>query len=607
MTHQNNRPIFGVIAAQAADIEQREILSGIIAEAQAADIDIAVLSNIYNPIDTTPVLAAENGIYDLICSDEYDGFILISESIFNADVQHRIIENLAQKPDIPIVVAGNALPDFSLPQFHYINTSGENDLADMTAHLIEVHGFTDIHILTGPAHLDISHKRIQGYRDALEAHGIPYDETKAFFGDFWLNSGKAQAQKYITGELEFPQALICCNDYMAYGFLDECMAQDIPIPEKTAVIGYEYIRERRLHTPILTTFQRNRRALGEAAVRLLREKLETGAYGAFSPPHGTLIPGESCGCCVRQCDAKRELTDMQTKATYDFLNLFSQQEHRLTESRNLDEFVARCWDFQFMIRDVNRLSLCLYEDWYTENPHAENMVCYNLLTYEEPLVYRKTEFSCLFRDGAAPYYFCPLFFAERELGYVVLRFDHPDTFDHIFRNWLKSLANGLEFLRMKNDIRYLTECQNLAEQRDSLTGMYNQKGLQNAYASSENVQFRMVMLRIRQSGQSGDGLKESGLVYAVLDAAEAVRQFCGNHDICGRLDKDTFLCLIRSEQSVDFLTSLLSAILLQHTAYRDTFGVDSFVCEGVPCDARPFAECMAACENLLRQAEKRLS
>lgn len=76
-----NRPIYGVIAAQVADIEQREILLGIIETAQEFNIDIAVISNIYNSIETDEVLITENRIYDMISSDEFDGFILISESI----------------------------------------------------------------------------------------------------------------------------------------------------------------------------------------------------------------------------------------------------------------------------------------------------------------------------------------------------------------------------------------------------------------------------------------------------------------------------------------------------------------------------------------------
>jgi len=601
--HQNARRIFGVITASAADIEQREVLRGIIRKAQQENIDTAVLSNIYNPSETEPLLSAENGIYDLILSEEFDGFILLSESIINPDLQKNILNHLRKQSHVPIVVIGTPLPYFVLPQFFFINTSDEADLEDITSHLIEQHGMTEIHILTGYKEIQASGKRVEGYRRALESHGIPYQEKNVFYGNFWLNSGQEQAQKYISGALAFPQALICCNDYMAYGFLDECIMQDIPIPEKTAVIGYEYIRERRYHSPLLTTYRRNRQALGEEAVRLLTEKLNSGTYGTFSPPKGTLIPGDTCGCGAEIQDIKREIRDMQTKSKYDFLNLFSQLEQRLTECRTIEEFTAKCRDFRFMIREADKLFLCLYEDWYEEKPVSEHMVCYNLLSDEAPILYHKQEFSAIFRGKSAPYYFCPLFFAQCLLGYIILSFDHPDTFDHIFRNWLKSISNSLEFLCMKNDIRYLTQCQNLSEQRDTLTGMYNEKGMRNAYQSADKHQLFLTALQIPEKNTSG--MKEADRISAVLDCAEAVRQFCGKPgDICGKVTETMFLCLVHSPNDTVFLERHLSAILHQHMTYMQEFGTDSFFCCAVPCHMRSYAECHAECTEQLVQKMK---
>ena len=578
----SRRRIFGVIAANVADIEQREILGGIIERAQMMNIDIAVISNIYNPSEPSEVLKTENKIYDLILSDELDGIILISEAIINPDLQQQIKNDLLKK-DVPIIVIGTPLPDFVLPNFHFINTSDEADIEDICDHLIDIHRFSDIHILTGPSYLDASHKRVVGYINSLEKHGIAYNEHKIFFGDFWLNSGRAQAQKYISGELQYPQALICCNDYMAYGLLDEFMENDIDVTEKMTVIGYEYIRERRNHSPLLTTYQRNRLGLGAGAVRMLTEHLENGEYGDFSPPSGQIICGDTCSCGAKNEDIKRELKDIQTKATYDFLNLFSQLEPRLTECRNIEEFVARICEFQYMIRGVNKLYMCLYENWYDAAENSENMVCYNLLFHEEPVIFRKNEFSILFRKNAAPYYFCPLFFAERDLGFVVLNFDYPDTLDHIFRNWLKSVANALEFLRMKNDIQYLMQYQSLAENRDTLTGMMNERGLKNAFKSVDKENLYMVGLRMCLFSDSFSAFKENEKIFAVLDAAEAVRQFCGNHDICGKISGDMFLCLVKNDIDADFLIDRLAAIMYQHTAYTNEYGIDSFVCAAVRC------------------------
>ena len=603
--NRNGRRVYGVITANAADIEQREILSGIISRAQSLEIDIAVISNIYNPTETTEALKTENCIYDLLQYDAFDGFILISESILNPDVQQRILKHLQNRSSVPVLVIGVPLPGFVLPHFRFINTSDEKDLEKITEHLIQQHGFTEIHILTGHDYINASHKRVDGYRNALETHGIPVQEKNIFYGDFWLTSGKAQAQKYSSGELPFPQALICCNDCMAYGFLDECLEQGIPVPEKIAVIGYEYSHERRVHAPLLTTCQRNRKALGEEAVRMLTEKLQSGEYGSFTPPEGTFIPGETCGCGAELSDIRCEIRAAQTRAVYDFLNLFSQLEHRLTECRSIEEFAAQCRNFRFMIRDVQQLYLCLYENWYEPGMPAENMVCYNLLSAEEPLIYRKQEFFCLFRGEAAPYYFCPLFFAQQELGYVVLGFDHPDTFDHIFRNWLKSVSNALEFLRMKNDILYLTECQNLSARRDTLTGMYNEKGIRKAYQTADKNELYAVVLQIGLFGKEHGTLQESAP--AILDAAEAIRQFCGNHDVCGKISEKTFFCLVHSSYGTEFLESFLEAVLCQHTVYMQTYGLDSFVCCAVPCTAENYTECQELCRKLLDQKTAQIS
>ena len=108
------RKVFGVVAATVANIEQREILSGIYAQARAMDIDIVIMSNIYNPAETADVLKTENIIYELIGSDELDGIILISEAVINADVQRVITEQLERK-DVPILTLGVEMEGFTKP------------------------------------------------------------------------------------------------------------------------------------------------------------------------------------------------------------------------------------------------------------------------------------------------------------------------------------------------------------------------------------------------------------------------------------------------------------------------------------------------------------
>lgn len=582
-----NRKIFGVIAAQTADIEQRDILSGIIEEVQKQNIDIVVLTNIYNPVKTDEALNCENKIYDLILSDEFDGFILISEVIINPELQQQILRNLAQQSHIPVVTIGTPLPDFVLPHFRFINTSDEDDTETITNHLIEAHGFTDIVILTGHDFIEASHLRVSGYRKALEAHGIPYDTQKVFFGDFWMNSGCALADRYICGELPLPQAILCTNDYMAYGLLDELIEHDIRVPEDVTVTGYEYIRERSYHSPILTTFRRNRKALGAEAVRQLLEKLSTGSYPDTPAFPGELICGNSCSCGVKPAQFNQELKSIREGQVHNFLNLFGQFDHRLTECRNIYDLIHVCYDFKYLMHDVQEVYLCLNDNWYEKTIHSDTMVCYSIQPEQRAVSLHRYKFAKLFGDSAAAYYFNPLFFSKKTIGYVILKCSTADAYDYTFRNWLKSTANGLEVLHMKNDIQYLTQCQSLSNQYDQLTNLYNEKGMETAYRtlkSQSTVDFVFVLLKICIFDTSFSNAEKK--VSAILDAADSLREFCGNRDICGRINDTIFTCFLDGRKAeADLLADQLTSVLIQKKGYMESYGMDSFICLAVPCDS----------------------
>ena len=98
---KSNRYIIGVIASQLSDIEQSELLSGMLRQAQERNIDLLFLSNIYNPNDPANTIERENDIYDLILSDAFDGLILFSETILNTTQQKLIVEHLSHMTHVP--------------------------------------------------------------------------------------------------------------------------------------------------------------------------------------------------------------------------------------------------------------------------------------------------------------------------------------------------------------------------------------------------------------------------------------------------------------------------------------------------------------------------
>ena len=578
-----NRKTIGVIAAEANNIEQRQILSGIIEEAKKHNINVAVLSNIYNPVKPDPAIRKENNIFDGILSEDFAGLILISESIINPELQQKIQENLQQKKNIPIVVIGAFIDSFSTYQF--VNTNDEKDIELLTDHLIDEHHFSNIHILTGLHYLEASHLRVNGYRKSLEKHHLSFSEDNVFYGDFWMNSGIDLANQYISGSITLPQAIVCANDYMAYGILDTFLENGVRVPEDVTVVGYEYIPERFIHFPILTTYQRNRKALGEKAIRCLLQNIGISATQTETDLTGSLIHGNSCSCGIQLEQYSKELKKNRISKKYYQYNLASQMEHRLTECKNIQEFLTVCQKFLYLIRNVSEVFLCLSENWYDSNIAPSNtVICYSLADCQQKMIIEQFHFSALFSLSKEPctYYILTLFYASRSFGYIVLKYCDTDCYDSIFRNWIKTVSNGLEFLRIKNDIQYLTQCQNLSQYRDSLTGLWNKNGMKKEIIHffqtypDKSSYYIAVQICLFHDNYSLHNIPDK--ITAQQEIAQAILQFCTNQKLCAKIKDDFFLCMIPCNQNTDFYIRRMYAICLQHFSYLSSYGVDSLIC-----------------------------
>ncbi|MBQ8725226.1 MAG: substrate-binding domain-containing protein, partial [Oscillospiraceae bacterium] len=524
-----------------------------------------------------------------------DGLILTAESILNPELQQYIYNKIVSRTDTPVVVTGAQLSDFIC-----IDNNVESDLEDVTNHLIETHGFTDIDILTGYEHAETSHQRVNGYKKALISHNISFRENKVIYGDFWMNSGEKLAMEYITGKRRFPQAVVCVNDYMAYGLCDTFLANDIPVPDKVTVVGYEHIGERYYHAPVLTTYRRNRKAVGEKAVSELWSMMN-----GTKPEHislkGNMVLGNSCSCGADSMVLFDELFAVRREQYYSHLNLVGNFEQQLTLCRSVQDYINVLQQFAYLIRDVQGIYLCLYEDWcnsdfsesMTASIHNETMACYTVICPKpysaEPSFYNKYE---LYPDvipnagNGNALYFCPIFFAGKEMGYFILQYNKPDGYDLIFRDWLKIASNALEILRMKNDINTLLACRNLSSFHDSVTGLYNEVGLKNelhCFINDAAKDEQVFFILLRTELFSDDGNLGHQHISAKLDMEiaktlnEAVNH---NNEFCAKLaDKLYAYAAVGSYSNTDaeILADKLETLIRHGVVFRENCDADSIV------------------------------
>ena len=596
MKKENKKYTIGIIAAQISDDQQKHLLEGVAEEAKELNINIAVLSNVYNPYYYDTQVEIENNIYNLVFTDKIDAIIVDVESVLNDELKQHITDIINKaKKDIPVVTVCQELADAE-----YLDNDVVEDFTNITNHLIEHHGFTDIDILTGFENVETSKLRVEGCKKAFEAHNIPFDKDRVIYGDYWLFSGEALAKDYVYGKRKLPQALICTNDYMAFGLCDELMKHDIKIPDDITVIGYEYVGERYHHFPLLTSYSRNRKAVGKNAVRRIYSLLTGEEYNPVSTK-GELVLGNSCSCGADKKYLRNELENKRDQEFYIRLNLIGTFGLKLTLCTSIEEFIGILQQYAYQIRNINSIYLCLYDDWCNseltnsgDKKLSETMICYPIInlykTHEGPIFYNKSEFfpdAYLSNEESELMYFMPLFFGNKEFGYIALTFENAGVFDLIFISWLKTASNSLEFLRMKNDINYLVKCQNLSEYHDTTSGLYNEQGIRKQLKmklvnASESDRVMMLILRTSLFSGEIDFNQHENILSIEISIADFLKKLTAkNNELCAKIDNNTYLIAGVGEypdEAVNALIDVMNTLVTHLPGYISHCGLSSFAC-----------------------------
>ncbi len=577
----DHRPLIGVITARASQSEQRQLLKGILSKADELGIDIAVFSNVYNFVEYFADVEVENKIYELVRSERLDGVIITSESLIFPDLRERIYEHI-KGLDIPIVIT-----DAEVKGYTCINTDVRSDLMNIARHLTDVHGIKDIDIITGPEEFETSRLRVEGVRKIMEERGLPFGDENIIYGNFWNNTGEDLAEEYLSGNRRLPQAVICANDYMAFGLLDKLLDHDLNIPEDLTVIGYEHIGERIYHSPVLTTYQRNRAAIGAKAVAMIYSKL-TGAPMEDISISGCMICGDTCSCGVEKRYLRDELVEIRQMKLYNDLNFFGNFEQQSVTCRSISDYIRTLQDFSYLIRNVSGIYLCLHEDWCSrshkssvkEYSNNEPMICYRIISPEygsdDPAVFTRGQLFPAELTGAGDkkfLFFAPLFSEGKEFGHFIFQYTTPGSYDPVMIEWLKITVNALQVLRMKNDINTLLECTNLSEYHDTATGLYNKQGFINELDNAckkLNDKEKLPLIMIRTGIFSDDSRidKKNLSVRLDVEIAECLNRISADiNGFCGKLSDKQYILAAGGEITDDDIAIIMDKleILISHS------------------------------------------
>ena len=171
----------------------------------------------------------------------------------------------------PIVMIGEV-------QQHVADQVGVDSIAaarEMTEHLLSL-GHRRILVVGTPGGVfltETARLRMIGYRQALEAAGVPHDPALEIAVLEWTPADAAAAVTGWLADHQLPDAIFCFTDSMAIGALSALWSAGLRAPDDIAVAGFDDVADGRYAVPPLTTVGFDKAAFAQQTLDLLVRRM----------------------------------------------------------------------------------------------------------------------------------------------------------------------------------------------------------------------------------------------------------------------------------------------------------------------------------------------
>ena len=246
-----------------------------------------VVSDITNPFWTTIArgvedTAAENDLRTILCNTDenpdkealYLGLLVerrVDGVIMAPTTREKKRLALLKQLQVPCVLIDRRVEGFTADRVYGDSRSGARLLID---HLIAL-GHQHIALINGPSSISTAQDRAAGYREALLQHGLAVEKKLVFQGEFKHSSGYRLTQQVLASRPR-PTAIFAANNFIAMGVLQALQEAAVNVPEEMALVCIDDIPYLSTVDPFLTVAAQPAYEMGQAAARLLSERLTAG-------------------------------------------------------------------------------------------------------------------------------------------------------------------------------------------------------------------------------------------------------------------------------------------------------------------------------------------
>lgn len=197
-----------------------------------------------------------------------------------------------QTANIPSVAIDRIPEDFEGPWVILDNIKAGRMAA---GHLLSL-GHTRLAHISGPIELRLARERFEGFRQALDMHGVKQFSCEHGEGTWECHSGY-QAMRALLQCSPRPTGIFSANDRMALGAMRAIQEAGLRVPEDISIIGLDDIETSAYQIPPLTTVKQSFGKLATLGIHLLFDILA----GKNPDPYQIMIEPE---LILRQSTAK---------------------------------------------------------------------------------------------------------------------------------------------------------------------------------------------------------------------------------------------------------------------------------------------------------------
>ena len=464
---------------------------------------------------------------------------------------------------------------------------------NIVRHVINHHGCRKVNMIAGVKDNAFSLDRVEAYKEVLAENGIPFEEKRLKYGEFWDRPARIATEQFLDEDPELPDAIVCANDAMAIACCAVLRERGYNVPDDIIVTGFDGISSGKVNYPAISTVEPD----NESEVLLIfdiLDKLESGEdidKGNIKYVNYKVRESHSCGCgnkdnreTIERMSAMGQAMNEQKwqMMAMNKLLLYSNEIKNLFDLNSLLEESIGLWSQnlyfisvyeQFMKNDIDDgeplfvtddscIPLLRYQDFTNMSDKTP---------FKEELIMPDLQEVFRFDSGYDMFMIRLLHTKSALYGYLLEGFRGVDErcmrrceeFGLFLSTSINTILKNQKLTKLNERLRRINREIERVSILDYLTELYNRRGfydeLYKMVESSDNKGKYLTFFSIDMDGLKtiNDNYGHNEGDFALKTLASAIKHFAVRNGICARYGGDEFVCAILTEMATSFTADLV--------------------------------------------------